>query len=895
VAEGRRSGFRALRAFARRLVTSVLGRRGDGRVQEELAAHLALLTADYIRAGLSPDEARRQAAVRLGGRDAITEAYRDQQRLRGLEDVWQDARIAMRQSLKAPVFTIAVVGSLILGMGATVTLYALMRAALWRPLAAVVEPDRIVHLVRSDPNNPARSEYSSSYVLFQDLREAAGSTARVVARRGQGRRKFGLEPDSRERVSAEAVTDEFFAVLGITPAAGRLFVAGDDSSGGGARIAVLSHRFWTVRFQQDPSVVGRRVYYDETPFLVVGVAAETFVGVDAEQPVDVWIPVTADPAIRPDWTVNPNYFWLTMLARLGPGATATAAESVLDTRFRAHLEERVLPTVPVRFKGTLEKHHIQVRSAAAGLATTGRQYESQLRVLMCLAFSVLLICCANVANLVRARYEQRRHEFGMRRALGASRGRLLRQLATEGALFTSAGALGALLLSPAAGGWLMRLLPNQELAFDLTPDLWVGGVTAGLAALTALAIFVRPGWRLVSSLQDLSSSRVSHRLPSGKVIVASQFATVMVLLVVAGLALTMLRRLEAVPLGLDTTSVLKIELSFPKNSAAGVSADTFERLRRSLQMSSGVEAVSYAYPMVYDVGGWSMGIVPDGYVPAPGEDTEAGVLAVGPDFFQTLRISLKRGREFATADLDNTSIGVIVNETLAKRYFPDGSALGRALRIPSKPESKPREIIGVVADVRHYGVRAAAWPMVYELGSRPTSRLLVRTREPRSVVPMLTSQVSREGPGQVESVRPLADDVAALIGRERILARLSTIVAAVTLLLAALGLYGLVAFAVTDRRTEFGIRLALGALPSQLRRLVLRDAGAVVGLGVGVGFVLSYTASRLFARFIADAPPMDFSMTLAATACLAFVALIAAWFPAWKAGRTDPTVTLRAE
>jgi hypothetical protein len=420
----------------------MLGQGDDERVREELSEHLALLTEEYARKGLTMDEARRLATLKLGAGEPTTEAWRDEQRLRPLEDAWRDARLAVRQSFKAPVFTLAVVGSLVLGLGATITIHTVMRAALWRPMQGVVSPEQIVHLVRSNPADPARAEFTSSYVLFQELREAAGADARVVAKGPAGRHRFGMNPESRERVTGESVSGEFFAVLGVMPAAGRLFVSGDDKPAGGARVAVLSYRFWTSRFHGDPKVVGRTVYYDEAAFQIVGVAAERFEGVDAERSVDVWIPVTADPAIEPERLQRASSFWLTLLARLSPEVTASDVQSTLDQQFLTHLNAQIVPRVPARFANVFANQHLHVRHAPAGLSTTGRHYESQLRILLCLALSILLICCANVASVVRARNDQRVAEFALRRALGASRSRLLRQLAIEGVLLTGTAASG---------------------------------------------------------------------------------------------------------------------------------------------------------------------------------------------------------------------------------------------------------------------------------------------------------------------------------------------------------------------------------------------------------------------------------------------------------------------
>jgi predicted permease len=870
-------------------------RRADDELQEELQFHLEQEQAKLVRHGLDVAEAHRQAGLRFGGQSGVVEACREVRRLAWLEDLAKDTVYAWRSLRRTPLFTFAVVGSLVLGLGVNVTVFTLMRAALWRPLPGVAEPERLAHLVGKNPAAPSRGEFSLSYVLFQELQETAGSASQIVAKRTSGRHKFGLDLESRERVTGEAVSGNFFSVLGVNPSAGRVLVAADDDRAGAAHVAVISHRFWSSRFQADPSIVGRTVYYDESPFLIVGVAASGFDGVDAETRVDLWIPLTADPAVTPAWFSKPSIIWLTLLARLGPGSSFAAVEARLDQRFRTHLETELLPGVPERFRGPLMGQHLHVRPAAAGLATTGRQYQSQLQVLLGLAVCALLICCANVTNLVRARNERRRQEFDLRRTLGASGGRLLRQLTTEGLLLAGLGAFGGLLLAPWWGQLLLRMLPNRQITLDLTPDAPVIAVTAFLGVATALVAIAWPAWRLGRRPRHSDSgSRVSRRLIGGKVIVVSQLATVMVLLVIAGLSLAAFRRLNAITLGFDPTSVLSVELSFPKSTPENRASDTFERLRRNLEQAGAIEAVTYAYPSVYDTGGTSLSILPDGYVAAPGEDTEAGVIVGGPGFFDVLRIPLRQGRVFGASDISSSTRAVIVNEAFVKRYFPDRIALGRSVRIPG-PQPAKREIVGVVKDVRHYGLRSDPWPMAYLPGASPDAHLLMRARDASAAQALVRSAVSSEAVAQIETIRPLGDAVAALISREQMLARLSGIVAALALTLAALGLYGIVAYGVMCRRAEFGIRLALGATPIHIRRLVLGETMKLVGVGIGLGLVLSLPASRAMSAFVVGSPPMDPPIAGVATLCLAAIALIAGWLPAWRAARTDPAVTLRAE
>ena len=698
-------------------------------------------------------------------------------------------------------------------------------------------------------------------------------------------------------MTVETVTEDFFGVLGIAPATGRLFVPGDDGLSGGRRVAVLSHRFWTTRFSADTSVLGRAIYIDETAFTVVGIAPRTFEGVDAERRVQVWLPVTADVMITPDWLQSHNYYWLTLMARLAPGGNTRALEGALDTRFRAHLENVLLPDMPARVQAMVRDEHLQLRPAAAGLATTGRRYESQLWVLAGIAACVLLIAGANIGNLVRARNARRQDEFALRRALGASGPRLFRQLFVEGLLLAVAGTAGSLLAAPWIGGGILALLPATEpLAFDLAPDWTVFAVAALLGIAAALFAITIPSWRPATAASHASAARVTRRPVMSRAAVALQLATVLVLLVVAGLCLAMLQDLRRVDLGFAADSVATVELSFPKRVPPADVASTLERIRRSLAETDGIESTSYAFPSVYDLGGTSMGIAPVGYSPAPGEDIGAGTIVVGPGFFATLRIALREGRDFEQADMRDGESVVVVNETFARRYFKGRSALGESVRLPAMPTPKVSRIVGVVADVRHYGVRSQPWPMVYQPGGSSGAHLLVRGRDQAATSAAIRAAAESVGaPAQIESIRPLTDVVAAMVSRERLLAVLSSGVAIVALSLAVLGLYGVVAYGVACRRSEIAIRLALGARRLDVQRLVMRDTLAIVAIGVACGLAGAVAAAGVLARLVPASPELSGPLLARAALGLAAVALVASWIPSWRASHTDPAATLRSE
>ena len=626
-------------------------------------------------------------------------------------------------------------------------------------------------------------------------------------------------------------------------------------------MAVLSHRFWTTRFSADPGVVGRAIYVDEASFEIVGVVTRGFDGLDAERHVQVWIPVTADPRITPESLPSHHRYWLTLLARVAPGADLARLEGAVDARFRAHLEQRLLPDMSPRVQAMLKKDRVQLRAAAAGLATTGRRYESQLWVLAGIASCIFLICCANVANLVRARQARRRDEFALRRMLGASRGRLFRQLLVEGLILATASTAASLLAAPWLASGILNLLgPTEPFAFDLSPDRAIVAIATALGIASAIGASTFPAWRPAArSLSVGHASRVTGRLVASRATVAVQLAIVLVLLVVSGLCLSTLQQLRAVALGFDAESVTTAHLSFPKATEPSRPSVVLEAVRQRLQQSRAIEAASYAFPDVYDAGGSSMGIAPVGYTRAPGEDIEAGTIAVGPSFFETLHIPLTDGRTFSASDMRESSV-VVVNQTFARRYFGERRAVGEAVRIPAQPEPRISTIVGVVGDVRHYGVRARPWPMVYQPGTNASAQLLVRGHATAATAAIREAVEAVGAPAQIESSRPLADTVAAMVNREQLLAVLSSTVALMAVLLAGLGLYGIVAYGATCRRHEFGIRLALGARRGDVQRLVVGDTLRMIAAGITGGSAAAIVAARYFSRLVPDASALEWPL-----------------------------------
>src|SRR5258706_5891687 len=468
----------------------------ERELNAELSFHREQQLQEYLAAGMHPVEARRRVRIEFGGTEQIKEECRDVRPVRWLETAAKDLRYAFRTLRASPLFTLTAVLSLALGIGANTAIFTLLHAALWKPLP-VRDPHQIFHLLRASTNE-LDTDYSTSYVLYQQLSQAGASFGNLFATGSFGLRKFGLESDSAERVTGQAVSANFFSVLRIEPALGRLFEAKDDSILGGNRVAVLSHAFWTRRFQASPTILGKTIFYKETDFTVVGVAQPRFAGVEAEAPIDLWVPVTADAP--KDWLNNPHTSWLNILGRLRPGASAARAEAVFQNVFRSHVQRELFPGESSHFKAILEAQHLSLRQASSGLSTTGRKYRKPLFLLMGVVALVLLISCANVANLVLARNAARQHEITVRLALGAGRARIAGQLFTESLLLALLGAAGGVMLAAWSSRVLIAMLPQSrvQLAFDVRPDLAVLGFTAAVAAVTAILFVLAPApraWR----------------------------------------------------------------------------------------------------------------------------------------------------------------------------------------------------------------------------------------------------------------------------------------------------------------------------------------------------------------------------------------------------------------
>ena len=872
----------------------------ERELDEELRAYQEMAAEEKMKDGMSRNDALRAVRLERGTLDVSKEIVRSGGWESTVETRWQDIRYGLRMLRKSPGFTLVAVLTLALGIGANTAIFTLLHASLWTPLP-VGDPKEIFHLMRSSSEGDFAGESGYSYPLFQQFSKAAAPWGEVFATETVRPTKFGLSGVSDQRIAGAAVSGNFFSVLKVGPIVGRVLEPQDDNVLGGNHVAGLSYAFWKRRFQCDPSVLGRRILYDETPYTVIGVARPGFTGIEPGASADVWVPITTG-AVDRGWRPDPNVSWLHLLVRLRDGADAGRVQAVLEAAFRTHVTDVLLPSASPRFKQMLKVQHITVRPAASGLATTGRKYEKPLLVLFAVVAVVLLISCTNIANLILARNAARHHEIVVRLALGASRARIAWQVFTENSILSLSGAFAGVLFSVWATRVLVSLLPASPLpmAFNLEPDFVVLSFTAGVAVATAILFGLGPALRASREKPEMSlqgGRRVVASAWSGRLLLAGQLALSLPLLVGAGLFVNTLHNLKSSDLGFHAEHVITFDLSYPKGTSQDRLHQAYAEIKQRLESHRGVIVASYG-SSVYEDGGWSGGVDVIGN-PSPAKDNDVGLISAGPGFFEAIGLGLLQGRYLSSQDQAEKPPVAVVNESFARHYFGSNPAIGQRIKLRFEPQIV-REIVGVVRDAKHYGVRERVWHMVY-LPAQKGDSFFVRTDlNAQLLTGMIRADVAASDKTlQVQEVQPLVTVVNDMISQERLTALLSSMFGALACLITAIGLYGVVAYGVSRRTNEFGIRMALGAQRGDIRTLVLRQTLAVVLCGVAAGIGGALVVVRLLSSTINGMlygiKPTDISLFMGATIALVAIALLAAFLPARRASRVDPMVALRYE
>ena len=833
-----------------------------------------------------------------------------------MDTLLQDLRYGIRMLLKSPTFTAVAVIMLALGIGANTAIFSLTDQVLLRQLP-VRKPEQLV-VLRSPGDKPGHTSSdgddaaSFSYPLYRALREHNPALSGLLASyavplniAGQG---------STERARGELVSGNYFELLGVPPALGRVFSLQDETVPGANPVAVLSYGYWARRFGRNPSILNQQLTVNGTLLTVVGVARAGFTGVQIGQVPDVFVPLTMKPQMTPNWNglESPNDHWLAIIGRLQPGLTPARAQVALQPVYHSVL----LSELPLMNLSADSQRHFLSRPLLLGTGAHGRPIlqadaRQPLILLALMVGLVLLITCANLASLLVARGEARQREIAVRLAVGAARSRLVRQLFTENVFLALLGGAAGVLFADWTLGLLIEAMHEGVgvLGLEKQLDGRILAFAIALSLLTALLFGLLPALRAVradlqTSLKDLGSS-VSHRLSSvrlRKALIIGQVALTLVLLTAAGLFTRSLLNLKNTNLGLRPDHIMEFTIAPELNRYSPPRTIAFvDHLRQSIAASPGVSSVSAASIPILANDDWGSDVTIAGYTARENEDMHVWRNDVGPEYFATLGTPLLAGREFRNSDNAATARVAIVNATFARRFLQGRNPLGVRIRTGRGNARPDVEIVGVVKDSKHSDPRDPVHPFVYEpYAQDPTfgrATFYVRTSgQPAAMAATLRKTVQGLDPNlPVYDMESLVQQVDDTVFTDRLLTFLSLCLGLLAALLAAIGLYGVMAYVVTRRTREIGIRMALGATRENVAGLILREVARLAGFGLAIGLAAALAANRLVASLLYGVSATDPVVFALALLLLALVALLAGGLPARRAASVDPVVALRYE
>jgi predicted permease len=876
-------------------------------LREEFEFHLSRYAADLQRQGVPPADARRRARAELGSCDARLEECRESLGLRLFDELRGDIRYTLRLLRGSPVFTVVAVLSLGLGIGANTAIFSLVDAVLLKTLP-VSRPDTLFFV--DDSGGASEGSNAPPYPCYETMRDRATQFSGLAMFSPE---RFRVAIDGvEEEIRGQYASGNYFDVLGVSAFYGRTLTSADDVRGGGpdGPAVVISHAFWKRRFGLSPTVLGKRIVVGTTPVTIVGVTPPGFFGLTVGAPVDVTVPVTQSTA---NLTATKSW-WFSMAGRLKPGAAVESARAELDSVFQSYMTESgASPELRRYFP------RIVLVPAAKGLQDIRRSLSTPLTIVMGIVGLVLVIGCANVASLLTARASGRRHEMALRLAIGAGRGRLIRQLLTEGVVLAGLGTAVGVLFARWGVALLVGLIgqTHQQIVIDASLDARTLAFAAAIAMLTGLLCSVLPALRTTGAhrLATGDGARLTFaRAPgTGRSLVIIQVALSVVLLSGAGLFLRTLRNLERVDAGFQRDDVL---VALVEGTAPTLTSDADPRgvIARATaawedlatQAASLPAARSAAVTTLTPLSGRDREVNVSVVDALPASTSEQGIHLnlVTAGTFDTLGLRLVSGRAFNRADSATGTKTAILSEAAAAAYFGQKSPVGRRIMLNSR--FGPYEVVGVVRDVRYETLRETGARMAYVpmsqggelLGKGIFNAILsIRGRgDVSALIPPLRDQVRRVVPGGfVRTMTTLDEQVEGSLLPERLMSLLASLFGVLALALACIGLYGLLAYSVIARTREFGVRMAIGAPRREVIWLVLRDTLLLVTAGLTSGVLLALWAGRYVRTLLFEVTPADPLAIGAAALILLAIALTAAYLPARRASRIDPMAALRHE
>ncbi len=826
---------------------------------------------------------------------------------------FDDLRYALRNLRKTPVFATVAILSLALGIGANTAIFTLLDQVLLR--AMPVKNPRELVMLYSAPGAFSGSSHCSnnciSYPGYQELRDRNQVFTGILARWPLA--LSFTDGERTERVRAELVSGNYFEVLGVEPAIGRTFTQDDDRTMNGHPVVMLSYEFWQRRFGGNPSVLNRSVHVNGHPMTVVGVAQRGFEGFEVGRPIDVMVPMMMKPLMTPTWNGldERRNRWLFAIARLKPGISREQAEAAMQVVWRPILEADLAtnPGANERFRQRYLAKKLIVEDISKGQSELRQQFSTPLVVLMAMVGFVLLIACANIANLLLARAAARQKEIAVRLALGASRTRVIRQLLVESIVLAILGGAAGLAVASWSGQLLLAFLPDSSPTpiLSTTPDVRVLAFAFALSLATGIIFGLVPAFQatrpaIAPTLKD-QASNVSAASGSAKLrmaLVASQVALSLVLLVGAGLFAKSLYNLQGVDPGFRASNLISFSVDPSLNGYPQPRVKQFmERLQELVAHIPGVTAASSAEIAPLSGNDSSSTVKVEGYTSKPEEDMNPMLNWIGPGYFSTMGIPLIAGREFTAADKLGAPRVAVINQKMAEYFFGKQNPLGRHFGF-GRDKATDIEIVGVVKDSKYSSLREKALRTVYlpweQHESIENVTYYVRSTNASGLGGALRAAVAQLDPNlPVYELATVETAIANSIYIDRMIAALSSFFGALATLLAAIGLYGVMAYNVARRTREIGLRMALGAKRGDVLWLVMKEVALLAGIGIGIALPASYAVGRAVNSQLYGVPPADFIVLAAGSVLLAIVAALAGYLPALRATRVDPLVALRYE
>jgi predicted permease len=899
----------SLRVVASRLRGWFSQRQRDADLRDEIQAHLDLLTDEYVGRGLTRDHARAAARRDFGGVEHMKDRYRDQRGLPAIDAIVGDVRYAVRMLRKSPVFTSVAVVSLALGIGANTAIFSVLDAVLLK-LLPVKNPAQLFEL--------GGREYS--YPAYRALRDEGRAFTELFASGGTDVQTVEIDDGPSERAGISLVSGNYFAALGVSPALGRTFTDADDRVPGASAIAVASYRYWQRRFGGDAAIAGRSIRISRAPFTIVGVAPPEFFGERVGEAPDLWVPVTMQAEVLPgkQWLTRHTVSWLNLIGRLKPDVSVAQASASTTIIYRRFQEQASGSLASAERRQEIASEIIELVPVGKGLSRLRRQFSTPLRVLMGAVAFVLLIACANITNLLIARADARRREIGLRLALGISRRRLVQQLLTESLVLASIGGVAGIVFARWGIDALLRLLSTDgsPLPVAIALDARLLGFALLLSLVTGVLFGIAPAWQSarLDVLASLSGRRSATGLLHGtrstvthaglsRLAVIGQVALSIVLVMGAGLFARSLANLKRVDLGFTPERLLVVDVD-PK--AIGYRDGQYgafcRRLLDRFAAVPGVSSVTFSENGLLTGRDSDASIRPEGFAPSGSRDLRASFDVVGPRYFPTVGMPVLSGRGIDERDDASGPRVVVINEEMARFYFAGANPIGKRI---ARGQDDDWEIVGVVRDAKLHGPRdkkERRYYLPYFQQRDPefsSTRFTVRTAAgiaPSHLIASLQQAARAEDKTlPILSAATAAELFDRTLAQERMLATLAGTFGALAMVLASVGLYGVMAYRVARRTSEIGIRLALGAARSDVLWLVLRESLALILAGLAIGVPLALGVSRILQSLLFGLRATDPGTLGAALLVMTAIGALAGYIPALRAARIEPTEALRCE